>query len=303
MVCPSCGKENISPPGNCLSCGQGFSTTTGAAAAPAQASVFKDTLKLQQNRAAIPAAVIAVLVVMVFGFQPFTNTIQWDSQPEQRMRRLMREAAGLQPARNSIFPSQRRFDDAFREQFRNLIHANREFLQDLKNADRSAIKQLYTPASFANPASASAGLKQLHGLYDADVAHEQKMTQLLAIFRQTIKTSISSPGERQAFEDQFNQALAQPMAKIQSVMAAEQAWIQSVDDLYGYAQDNHSAFLLRNGPALVINNSRIRTEFNSRIRLMNARRNEFLQAKGEADRWRTEQMRKSGITGQELGIL
>lgn len=299
MLCPSCGKEYSHLMGDCPSCRPAAIPTPGVE----QTLLFAETLKSQQKRRAIPIAVIAVAIVMVASSHLFIRSIDFDGQLEPRIHRLMREAAGVQPVQNSIFPSERRFDNIVRQQYSNLIRGNREYLQAVKNADRSAIKQLTMPSSFVDSASAREGLKQLHALYDLDMAHDHELRELIGSIRRTLEADISSPKQRDVFDNGFDKGIVQSMAKYQRAIAAEQAWIQAVDDAYGYAERNHPAFLMNSGRQLVITNNRLRTEFNSRIQTMNARRNEFMQAKAEVDQWRAEQMKKTGLTAQEIGLL
>ncbi len=300
MLCPECGKENAGASGDCPSCGQAVTQMPAVSAeVPAPPPFFSETLKLQQRRSAIPIAVVVVTVVMIVGSHLFSASIQFDGQTQQRVRRLFREAEGRQAVQNSIFPSERRVDNLVREQYRNQIRSIREYTEAVKNADRSALKQLYTPGSFVYLASASEGLKQLHALYDLDMAYYQKTLERAGNILQAFEDNISSPSERQAFREELN---GSPFTPLRRVMIAERAWIQTVDDVYGYAQSNHSAFVLKNGLKLAIKDERIRAEFNSKIQTMNARRNEFMQEGQEVKRLAAEQRSRLGVTVQELGL-
>jgi hypothetical protein len=302
MFCPSCGRENANAFGYCNSCGRALTPVPGAApaAAPAQAPVFTQPMSRQKKRN--PALIVIVIVVAgVIGGLAFLAANINREAPDQRIGRLMREAAGLQPVHKQFFSSDRRFDDTFREQYRNLIQANRDYVTAVKNADISATKKLNTPESFADPESSSEGLKQLHAVYDLDMAQEQKVREIVANIRRAIETGGWSASAQQELMKGFDKGLAEPLAKRQRAVAGEQAWIQAIDDVYGYAERNHPVFTLNNGQ-LVITDDQVLAEFNSRIRTMNARRTEFMQAKQEFDQWQAGLFQKMGVNGKDLGL-
>ena len=68
--------------------------------------------------------------------------------PEVRFTRLMREAAGVQPAAHKGFPRQQRFDNEVREQYRIMLQQNRDFAEAKSKVDISKVKLLAQAESF-----------------------------------------------------------------------------------------------------------------------------------------------------------
>jgi hypothetical protein len=302
MFCPSCGKENASASGFCSNCGRALTPVPGPtpAAAAAVAPVFTQPTPIQRKGHGALIAVIVLVAAFVVGGLAFLYSKVDRETPEQRIGRLMREAAGAQPVRNQFFAKDRHFDDTFREQYQNMFRANRDYMQAVSNADLSATAQLNTPESFADPDSFSQGLKQLHTVYDLDMAQEQKVAEIVANLRQIIETTWSG-SDRDEMIKQFDEGLAQPMAKRQHAVDAEKAWVAAIDDVYAYAKANHAAFILNNGQ-LLISDDQVLQEFNSKVRAVNAGHQQFLQAKQEFDQWQADLLKKMGVNSKDIGM-
>lgn len=85
------------------------------------------------------------------------------------------------------------------------------------------------------------------------------------------------------------------------MVSCEQAWIQSIDDVYDYAISNHSVFVLNNGQ-VAITDDQVLNEFNSKVRAMNARGNQFMQAKRDFDQWQAQLFQKMGVSSKDIGM-
>src|SRR5262249_45969596 len=133
-------------------------------ATPAYVST-RTALPPRKSDSALILVIVVVVCALAGGAAWFAANINRE-KPEERIGRLMREAAGLQPVKKAFFSQDQKFDDTFREQYRNLFRINKEYVAAVKNADISAVAQLSTPASFADPSSAAEGLRQLHAVYD-----------------------------------------------------------------------------------------------------------------------------------------
>src|SRR5262245_25856025 len=226
MLCPHCNTENVSAFGYCSACGKPLSkidgtpgTAAAAAPAPAQGRSRRTTLFVMLGVAA---------VVALMGFLGVGMSGSFES-PEQHVGRLMREASGLQPVHNALLPSNRRIDDALRDQFRNLIRVNREYTETVKNADISEVKRINSAESFANPDYAAPALQQLHNVYAIDAAQEEKVKSILDNLRHTMETEINSPSERESFLKGFDSSVQAQLATRRQAVAAEKAWVDAVD--------------------------------------------------------------------------
>lgn len=301
MFCPNCGKENANTFGYCNSCGRPLIPIPGPVPGAGPATGYAQPMSAPKKSNAALIAVIVIIVAGVIGGAAFVVTHMDRESPEQRIGRLMREASGAQPIKKAFFSRDQQFDDTFREQYKNLIQANRDYIDAVKHTDMSATRQLGTPESFADPTSFADGLKELHALYDLDMGQEQKVREIVGNIRQAIETGNWSASDREGMMKGFEQGLAEPLAKRRRVVSAEQTWIQSIDDVYDYATSNHSVFVLNNGQ-VSITDDQVLNGFNSKVRTMNARRNEFMQAKRDFDQWQAQLFQKMGVTSKDVGI-
>ena len=221
-------------------------------------------------------------------------------QPEttdQKVGRLMREAAGLQPVRRPLF-GEAKTDGKMRDLFKDLIALNKEYKDAAAKLDTSAVKNLSTPESFANPDSAADGLNQLHAAYALDAHQEERMQQIIENFKRSFDDL--SAADREAMQSGFDKGISQTMPMRQRAISAEKGWIDSVDDVYAYAQAHHADFSMFIG-RLGISDPQVREDFNTRIRTMNARRTEFLQAKHAIDEIQSRNLQKFGVSPQQAG--
>lgn len=226
------------------------------------------------------------------------KTETWDETTDQRMSRLMREAADLQPVRKPLF-GEDKIDTRMRTLFKEVINANKDYQAAVNRLDTSAINNLIIPKSFADPSSASAGLQQMHAAYALDALQEQRM-QTIA---ENLKKSFDdfSPSERETATNGFDAGLAQVMPVRQRAITTEKAWMDAVDDVYDYARSHHSAFTISSGHVAISDNA-VREKFNSRIRTMNSRRAEFLRAKAELANMQNHNLEKMGLSHQQIGL-
>lgn len=331
MFCPNCGKENANTFGYCNACGKPLTPPVAPAAGTAPAAAPAPTpgaapvvspgptspvaytyppVGIGQPMSAPPkksgsVVAIVIIVLLAAGIGGYLYLRNFDNEePEARIRRLVREAAGTQPIKTGFaynLSKMKQFDDDFREQYRKLFHANQDYIAAVKNADISAASNMGKAETFVDPSSFSEGLKQLHAVYDLDMAQEQKVAEIIANVRHVIETSSWSASDRQGAMRGFDTGIAEPLAKRKTAVDAEQAWVQSIDDVYDYANRNHPAFVLQDGQ-LLINDGQVLEEFNSRVRTMNSRRTEFLQAKQAYDTYQQQLFQKMGVDPKEMGI-
>jgi hypothetical protein len=239
-------------------------------------------------------------IVVIGGSAMSSLNVGHPETPEQHLGRLMREAAGLQPARNSIFPGQRRTDDTFRDEFRALVQTNRRYSETVSKMDVSQIKNINTAESFADPALAAGGVRQLHALFDVDSAQEAKVNEILANLRRALESSARSASERESLLKGFDKGMAEQLSKRTSLVAAEKAWIDAVDEEYTYTNQHASNLRVQNGH-LVIPDASVREAFNSRMDTQEVRRNEFVRAQKEFQQFQGQTLEKMGVKPQDVG--
>ena len=217
---------------------------------------------------------------------------------DQKISRLMREAAGLQGVRKSFFPESKT-DTKLRELFKQIIVINKDYQAALDKLDLSSVSKLNTPESFRDPDSVGDALRQLRAAYDLDARQEQRMRQVLDDFRRGFDDLSSS--DRDSMLKGFNDGLQKTMPIRERAVSSEKAWVDSLDDVYSYARYHHSQFELSGGQ-LLISDEGVRQQFNTRIHTMNATRQEFLQAKSDFDHLQSQTLQKTGITRDQTGL-
>jgi hypothetical protein len=218
---------------------------------------------------------------------------------DQKVSRLMREAAGLQPVRTSIF-GEPKSDTKLRGLFKDIINVNKEYQQATEKFDVSLTARLATPESFADPSSVADGLKVMHSAYALDAQQEQRMQAILDNFRHGFDDLPAS--DRETILNGFNAGLSQVMPARQRAISTEKAWIDSMDDAYSYAQAHHTDFSLSSAGHLAISDNDVREEFNRRIHALNDSRAQFMQAKSAFDRMQGESFKKMGISREQTGL-
>jgi hypothetical protein len=236
-----------------------------------------------------------VLIGFAIGFaQGFHSGLE---DTDQKVARLMREAAGLQPVHKPFF-GENQLDTELRELFRKLIQLNKNYQAEVEKLDLSQVGKLTKPETFADPDAAEEGLKQLHAAYDLDAHQEQQLQQLLDDFRAHLNNF--SVLERQQAIDGFNKGFAQGMAPRQRATTAEKAWVDAMDEVYNYAGLHHADFSMRYGQ-LVVGDETERQEFNDKIHALNARRHDFDEAQAEFNRFQGTTLEKMGVNAQQIG--
>jgi len=244
-------------------------------------------------------ALIFCLGSVVFIGGNWVPTVNFET-PEQRIGRLAREAAGLQPERHFGFAKQRRFDDAVRNQYRNLVQQNRSYVESAKNMDVSQLKALNSAESFTKPGSATEARRELHALYDLDIAQEEKIKEILDGLRHVMESEANSASERESILAGFDKSTTVSVAKSGQRLAAEKTWIDAVDDLYVYAEMHPGSFSLVNGH-LIIPDAVIRNEFNAKMEYQGDQRKAFLNAQKEFSQFQGQSLDKLGLTPHDGG--
>jgi len=216
---------------------------------------------------------------------------------DQKVARLMREAGG-QPVRKSFF-GEPKTDAMMRDFFKQIIAINKDYQAEMDKLDVGDVGKLNTPESFADPDSVTGALAQLRAAYELDARQEQRMRDVLENFRRSFDNLSSS--DRDSMIKGFNEGLAKVMPTRQRAVTTEKAWVDAMDDVYGYARAHHDQFFLLDGH-LKIAGDDVLQEFNNRIHALNAARQDFVQAKAAFDSLQGQTLQKNGLTRDQTGL-
>lgn len=244
----------------------------------------------------------ALVFCLISGFFSLANAASMLTfeTPQQRFSRLMREAAGVQPVSHKGFPSQRRLDDAVRNQYGKMLQQNRDYSEQVRKLDNSKVKEINTAKAFASAEIAQPALDQLHALYDADAAHERDVQNTLNGLRHVFD-EVRPAAEREAMLKGFDESLAQQNVRRRQLLDLEKTWIDSVDDEHAYAAAHRDSIRLV-GASLVIADPEVRTEFNGKIHLQEEKRKAFLKEEAEFNKAQAGKLDKMGLSGKDVGV-
>jgi len=247
--------------------------------------------------------IVAVAVLAAFaagGYYILSN--QNTEKPEEHVSRLFREASGLQPVKKySFFAKYQKFDEAFRNQFRTLIETNKEMQTRLAQIDKSGIPSLGRPETIADPSAAGPGLQALHALLDLEKEMGQKVRQIAEGIRSSVESSDLSAADKAEFMKGFEIGLTSSLEKRDRLINAESAYVASTDDLYNFANTNHSQIQL-NGSQLVITDPQLLDAFNSKVREYNSTQTEMLRAQEDFTRAQRDILNKVGVGSKDVGL-
>lgn len=242
---------------------------------------------------------IAGLIFLTLSWLGATNALNVET-PEQHIGRLMREAAGTQPIRNTGFGQQRDFDVAVREQFRSLMQANREYTAAAEQLDAGETAKLNTPETLADPDSGGQALKHLHAAYNLDARQEQKINEILQKLREAMQSSSSSPSVQKSLSKGFDNGIATQGLKRQKLISAEKAWVEAEDDLYGFTSQHRNEIKLA-GRRIAIANKDVREQFNQKIDSEEALRKDFLEKKQQFSNDQAKLLGSYGLDRKSVG--
>jgi len=316
MFCPSCGEENVGAFGYCNSCGSPLTpmpeprmqeTATQETATPkaAPAASPRPSVVAPQTIAGRKKWNPGVITILVIGLTSAAGAVALlvanHESAEQHIGRLMREASGLQPVKQAFFASDRQVDDAFREQFRNMIRLNREFLALENKVNANEIGKIGSSESFTDPAFAAEGIRQLHASYIFEKELEEKVLDIAGNLRHTIDGANWSASHKAEAREGFERGLAASLQERERLLSAEQRYIEAVDNLYEYCNGYYAELQLENGEIKSTDESVLR-DFNSKMKEYNARRKDLLQAKEEFTSFQRDMLNKMGMSSKDAGL-
>jgi hypothetical protein len=244
---------------------------------------------------------LPVVIGLAAIFSAMVAVAQTAETPQEYVQRLIKEAIGAQPVRQSRLASQRKFDDAFRGEFRAMILQNRDFVQVIGKMDKSKIKQLMTAESFVDPAVADADLQELHTYVALEQENGEKTDKLIAELRHTFETADWATPQRKHILDSFDVLLDRPQDDRRHYLRAEKQWADAIDDAYKYVGEHRKDIKMQDG-SLKVFDDQVLDELNSHIRAVNARCEEMLTAMQTYKTMQNKRLEELGIHRGDVGL-
>ena len=220
---------------------------------------------------------------------------------QEHMQRLVKEAIGAQPVRQSRVPSQRKADDTLRAQFRAMILQNRDFAEASAKMDKTKIRQLMTAESFADPAVAEVDLQELHSYVALEQENGAKTDKLIADLRNTLETADWAAPRRKEILSSFEVLVERPQDDRRHYLTAEKQWADGVDGIYKYIGEHRKDIRMQDG-SLKVFDHKVMDELNGRIRAVNARREEMVAAMQAYKAMQKKRLETLGIERSDVGL-
>jgi hypothetical protein len=249
-------------------------------------------------RLRILIVVVVCLAVLLPGLSAVAQMLE---TPQEHIQRLVKEAIGAQPIRQARMVSERKFDDAFRGQFRAMIQQNHDFSEASAKMDRNKIKQLMTAESFVDPAVADADLQELHKYVGLEQENGEKMDKLIAGLRHTLETVDWTAPQRKQIISSFEVLVEQPQGDRRHYLSAEKQWAEAIDDAYKYVGEHRKDIKMQDG-SLKVFDDKVLDELNSRIRAVNACRDEMITAMQAYKTMQQKRLETLGINRGDVGL-
>ncbi len=201
---------------------------------------------------------------------------------EQLITRLLREASGQQPVKLSTGP-EAPLEDALRQFFRDIATANRAGEEAQKKLDVSAVEQLYTAESFADPQMMRKIVSQLGAVLDADLKQENEVSRIMDSFRQRVRALSDVPTDvRDGLLAGFDKGVAPGFLLRRRVLSAERSWIESTQDLYSYSLEHARVIQVVSGQ-VAIDDDAVLAGFNQRIERSQTAQQFFLDTQEDVE--------------------
>ncbi|HEX7285849.1 MAG TPA: hypothetical protein VF532_06675 [Candidatus Angelobacter sp.] len=242
-----------------------------------------------------------LLTFVLLFFMTLASFGQHAETPEQYVNRLIREASGSQPVRQSTYPRQRAFENAIRTQYRNMVQQNRDFMAAISKIDMEKIKKLLTAESLADPAAGGDQLKELDAYSALEKEHGAKADQSVANLRHTFETADWAAPQRERLLKSFDIILTEPQTLRHRYLDASQAWVLSVHHVYNYAAEYKTSLKVVDGN-LQIFDDKVLEELNRRIRLVNSSHQEVVNAEQAYNAMQDERLKKAGVDHKAVGL-
>ncbi len=247
-------------------------------------------------------ATLCLLAIIAFApLFSLDSEAQQNETPQQYVNRLVREATGAQPVRESRFPRQRALENALRTQFRERIEGNRAFMAAANKVDQNKIKKLMTQESLADPVTAADAVRELEAYSALEQEHSAQADQSMIKLRHTFETGDWPPAQRAGLLKSFDAIMAEPEEGRHGYIQAAKSWVDAVDDLYRYTTAHQSVLKIEGGE-LRVYDDKVMDELNEKIRLANSRGEEMVNAQQAYTALQNKRLKSVGVDPKAVGL-
>lgn len=211
-----------------------------------------------------------------------------------QMGDLLREAAGKKVGAGDADW----WDSPSRDFFHDILVMNEQYAADVKALDSSAIKDLYSAASYSTKARMQKTVDQLHAAQAVDEKYAS-LDPIIQRLKDRVAAADASERQKQEFLDGLQGNLGKSFAPRTALLASEQKWMNSTIDLYEFNIAHFSEYSVKGGK-LYFRNPATREEFTSRQSEAMAQHKDFLSKKKDFEAARQSSRDKLGVSNSEF---
>jgi hypothetical protein len=215
---------------------------------------------------------------------------------------MMQEMTGIKPLPADASEDDKQTVAATKEFFADLAQINSSYNQK-QAALTPDLNKLYTAAAFADRAAIQHMQSVVHEKLALDEDTSAKIQQIPEQLSAHLQKSTLPEAQRQEFmkgvESQFNGS--EIMKARREMLAAEEKWAATTNDLYDYALQHSSQIKVTNA-SIGIGSAEVREQFNTRFTQAKQQRDAFNASTRKLLETRQTAMKSSGLTPQDLGL-
>ena len=217
----------------------------------------------------------------------------------QHIGNLMKEAAGTKPLDDS---GPRTLDELIRDTMRDTLDSRESFEQETARFTPE-LGHLYSIESFSSKDAMNRSLQAVRGV----VAADQQYSQHIETLPERVEARVQRSGLSESDKRDFMQGIRKSFGNLKvltirrQAMEVEKQWSDATVGLYDFSLSNSGSIAVDHG-RLMVNNEKIRTEFNQRLKQSQTLRDNLLALNAELETAQNDALKQLGVTPRDIGL-
>jgi hypothetical protein len=252
--------------------------------------------KARGKKSAPPTRFFGVSVVaLLISFLSFAGSLKGPpNSAEHQVGDLLRQAAGNKPATADA----NWWDSPTRDFFHDILTRNQQYIAEVHGLDSSAIKDLYSPDSYAGTVHMQKVVSQLRAAFTVDTKYSS-LDPALKSMRERVAAAHASESEKRNFLKGVNESIGRVINLRTELIRTGKVWMDNTLDLYGFMLAHSSDYSIRD-TKLYFADSAIRKEFIARQSKAIASHKDFLKAEAAFENSRESDLNQLGVSSSEF---
>jgi len=243
------------------------------------------------NRFALCFCGFSILFFLVSSKPP----VSWN----QHIGNLAKEAAGTKPVDDG---GPQNMDELIRGAMRDALEIRKSFEQETARFTPE-LGHLYSIESFSHKDAMTRSLEAVRGVVAADQQYSQQIEDLPKRIEMRVQNSSLSDSDKRGFMEGIQKSYGslKVLAVRRQAMEVEKQWSDATVGLYDFSLSNSGRITVDHG-RLVVNNEKIRTEFNQRLKQSQTLRDNLLALNAELETAQNDALKQLGVTPKDIGL-